>query len=84
MTLQHISAVPVIGFNGMVVGNVSARDVRQLIIAPDNYRMLNGPVRQFLSAVSTVEHEAMCPAITCRPKDALEKVIAQVLSRFRI
>jgi hypothetical protein len=70
--------VPVLGVNGAVVGNVSARDLRQLILNPAVFRLISLPVRQFLSTVSSIEHEAMCPAITARPRDTMEHVISQV------
>ena len=75
-----MSAVPVLGINGSVVGNVSARDLRQLILNPAIFRLISLPVRQFLSVISreSVEHEAMAPAITCRPKDTMQHVILQV------
>jgi len=75
---HHVSAVPVLGFGDIVVGNVSARDIRQLIIKPDNYRMIRSPVRVFINAITAVEHEAMSPAITSRPKDTLEKLLVQL------
>lgn len=77
---HNVSAVPVLGINGAVVGNVSARDLRQLILNPAIFRLISLPVRQFLSVVSrdSVEHEAMAPAITCRPKDTMQHVILQL------
>ena len=34
--------------------------------------------RYFIAATSEVEHEAMSPAITCKPSDTLERVMRQV------
>lgn len=76
--LQSISAVPVLGMNGVVVGNVSARDLRNLVTDPTMFSLLHEPVRHFLAQASTLDHEAMNPAITCRATDTLEHVIQQV------
>jgi len=75
---HNVSAVPALGIDGQVVGNVSARDLRQLFLNPSIFRMISLPVRQFLNVVSTIEHEGMCPAITCRPRDTLAHIIEQL------
>lgn len=75
---NKVSAVPVLGFGQALVGNVSARDLRQLILNPTLFRLISHPVRQFLSSVSVVEREEMQPAISCRPKDTFGHVIRQL------
>lgn len=75
---NRVSAVPVLGFGQSLVGNVSARDLRQLILNPALFRLISHPVRQFLSTVSMVEREDMQPAISCRPKDTFGHVIRQL------
>jgi hypothetical protein len=76
LNAQNVSAVPVLGINDRIVGNISARDLRQLILNPALFRLIDQPVTQFLAAAS-LEHEAMCPAITSRPRDTLAHVITQ-------
>lgn len=42
---QRLSALPVLGLGGAVVGNISARDLRNLIIDSRLFAMLTKPVR---------------------------------------
>jgi CBS-domain-containing membrane protein len=75
---KNIGAVPVLGMNNMVVGNVSARDLRTLLLTPSMFHMLHEPIRTFLALSSSLEHEDKNPAITCRPEDTFGHVIKQL------
>lgn len=45
LTFQHLSAVPVLGVGNAVIGNISARDLRNLIIDSRLFLLLSKPVR---------------------------------------
>ncbi|ESQ28251.1 hypothetical protein EUTSA_v10018543mg [Eutrema salsugineum] len=82
---NNIGGLPVVeGTNKKVVGNVSMRDIRYLLLQPEvfsNFRQLT--VRNFATKIATGgdEYGLAIPAITCRPDSTLGSVINSLASR---
>eukprot|EP00045_Choanoeca_perplexa_P002373 m.24174 g.24174 ORF g.24174 m.24174 type:complete len:336 (-) comp11477_c0_seq1:125-1132(-) len=75
---HNLAAVPVLGVNRALVGNVSAKDLRHLVLRGNLFAYLHQPVRKFISAISEADHEAMNPAISCRKHHTLDHVMQQL------
>eukprot|EP01115_Flamella_aegyptia_P006491 TRINITY_DN27138_c0_g1_i1.p1 TRINITY_DN27138_c0_g1~~TRINITY_DN27138_c0_g1_i1.p1 ORF type:complete len:145 (-),score=24.16 TRINITY_DN27138_c0_g1_i1:143-577(-) len=41
-------AMPIVGANGAIVANISAKDIKTILRSPDNIRLLYGTVSEFL------------------------------------
>ncbi len=72
-----ISAVPVINaVTGKIHGNISARDVRLLVMSNRITALLNLTAGAYLSTVTGV---TVSSALTCTPDDTLEEVIKRLV-----
>ncbi|KFK41401.1 hypothetical protein AALP_AA2G125900 [Arabis alpina] len=82
---NNIGGLPVVeGPNKKIVGNISMRDIRYLLLQPEvfsNFRHLT--VRSFATKIGTAgeEYGLAIPAITCRPDSTLGSVINSLASR---
>ncbi|CAN6852133.1 unnamed protein product [Brassica oleracea var. botrytis] len=82
---NNIGGLPVVdGTNKKIVGNISMRDIRYLLLQPEvfsNFRHLT--VRNFTTKIATAgeEYGLAIPAITCRPDSTLGSVINSLASR---
>jgi len=83
MLEKRVGAVPVLGVNGQLVGNISVRDIRSAVAKPELWSTLFEPVSKFLSGMRADSDDIMSPAISCNSSDTLEKVIGK-LSTSRI
>ncbi|EDQ86835.1 uncharacterized protein MONBRDRAFT_38237 [Monosiga brevicollis MX1] len=75
---QNLSAVPVLGVKQELVGNVSSRDLRNLVTHGGLFSLLHEPVRKFIDAITAAEHEAMNPAIGCKTNHSLQQIMQQL------
>jgi len=78
MLEKRVGAVPVLGVNGQLVGNVSVRDIRSAVAKPELWSTLFEPVSKFLSGMRAADSDDMSPAISCNSTDSLEKVISKL------
>ncbi|KAK9935198.1 hypothetical protein M0R45_022309 [Rubus argutus] len=81
---NQIGGVPVVeGTKKQIVGNVSIRDIRHLLLKPElfsNFRKLT--VRDFMSTISTSQDIGKAiPAITCNSESTLGNVIETLASK---
>jgi CBS domain-containing protein len=82
---NNIGGLPVVeGLNKKIVGNISMRDIRYLLLQPEvfsNFRQLT--VKSFATKIATAgeEYGLAIPAITCRPDSTLGSVINSLASR---
>ncbi|CAN8239142.1 unnamed protein product [Cochlearia groenlandica] len=82
---NNIGGLPVVeGPNKKIVGNISMRDIRYLLLQPQvfsNFRHLT--VRSFATKIATggEEYGLAIPAITCKPDSTLGSVINSLASR---
>ncbi|XP_050375206.1 SNF1-related protein kinase regulatory subunit gamma-1-like [Argentina anserina] len=81
---NQIGGLPVIeGTKKQIVGNVSIRDIRHLLLKPElfsNFRKLT--VRDFTSTISTCQNIGKAvPAITCNLESTLGNVIETLASK---
>jgi len=67
-----VSAVPVLDESGVVIGNISARDVRYIVGSAKLYKLLKMPISTYLEVVTDGRVHS---AITCKPDATMEKVI---------
>ncbi|GLT56866.1 hypothetical protein SLA2020_298810 [Shorea laevis] len=74
---HQIGGLPVVeGPNKKIVGNVSIRDIRHLLLKPElfsNFRQLT--VKEFMNTVSTEEYGRVAPPKTCKLETTLGSVI---------
>jgi len=83
MVNERISAVPVLGVDGKLIGNVSARDLRVVLSSPSLLGELSRPLSSFLPLMHEAEVDIMAPGICCGPEVTLAHVIKQLaLSRI--
>ncbi|PRQ40833.1 putative CBS domain-containing protein [Rosa chinensis] len=81
---NQIGGLPVVeGTKKQIVGNVSIRDIRHLLLKPElfsNFRKLT--VRDFMSTISTSQNIGKAvPAITCNVESTLGNVIETLASK---
>ncbi|RZC87425.1 hypothetical protein C5167_035963 [Papaver somniferum] len=82
---NHIGGLPVIeGPNKQIIGNVSIRDIRFLLLKPElfsNFRQLT--VIQFINTITSMAEEPgkITPPITCKPGSSLGSVIDTLASK---
>ncbi|KAF8093866.1 hypothetical protein N665_0376s0012 [Sinapis alba] len=82
---NNIGGLPVVeGTNKKIVGNISMRDIRYLLLQPEvfsNFRKLT--VKNFTTKIATAgeEYGLAIPAITCRLDSTLGSVINSLASR---
>ena len=65
---QGVSGVGVLGRDGVLVGVVSARDVRAMIASAALFDLMHAPLRTFFEAVNRTRTDVMSPAIRCQAK----------------
>jgi CBS domain-containing protein len=75
---QHISGVPVVGINGAIIGNVSARDVYGLMFASGKLHLLKMPTRRFLQRLTGPQTDIRSLAVCCTGRDTLRDVMARM------
>jgi len=78
MLEKRVGAVPVLGVNGQLVGNISVRDIRSAVARPELWSNLFEPVSKFLAGMRAESDDIMSPAISCNSTDTLEKVIGKL------
>jgi len=83
MLEKKVGAVPVLGVNGQLVGNISVRDIRSAVAKPELWSNLFEPVSKFLAGMRSGSDDIMSPAISCNASDELGQVISK-LSTSRI
>ncbi|XP_008446319.2 SNF1-related protein kinase regulatory subunit gamma-1-like isoform X2 [Cucumis melo] len=82
---NHIGGLPVVeGPKKRIVGNISIRDIRYLLLKPElfsNFRKLT--VMDFIKTIVTLTHEIgkLAPPITCRLDSTLGSVIHSLASK---
>ncbi|KAI3841655.1 hypothetical protein MKX03_027516 [Papaver bracteatum] len=82
---NHIGGLPVVeGPNKQIIGNVSIRDIRFLLLKPElfsNFRQLT--VIQFINTITSMAEEPgkITPPITCKPGSSLGSVIDTLASK---
>ncbi|XP_010552593.1 PREDICTED: SNF1-related protein kinase regulatory subunit gamma-1-like [Tarenaya hassleriana] len=82
---NNIGGLPVVeGANKTIVGNISMRDIRYLLLQPEvfsNFRHLT--VRGFATKIATAgeEYGKAIPAVTCKPDSTLGSVINSLASK---
>ncbi|KAH0875510.1 hypothetical protein HID58_072872 [Brassica napus] len=82
---NNIGGLPVVeGANKKVIGNISMRDIRYLLLQPEvfsNFRQLT--VKTFAAKIATAgdKYGSASLAITCRPDSTLGSVINSLASR---
>ncbi|WZZ68520.1 hypothetical protein YC2023_079890 [Brassica napus] len=82
---HNIGGLPVVeGANKKVIGNISMRDIRYLLLQPEvfsNFRQLT--VKTFAAKIATAgeKYGSASLAITCRPDSTLGSVINSLASR---
>lgn len=62
---QRISGVPVVGINGSIIGNVSARDVYGLMFASGKLHLLKMSTRRFLQRLTGPQTDIRTLAVCC-------------------
>ena len=79
---HHVSAVPIVDEHGALVGALSARDLRHLILEPAKFPTLAKPIGQFFTkGASTHAYCATCSPragldlFTAKETDTLEQVV---------
>jgi len=78
MLEKRVGAVPVLGVNGQLVGNISVRDIRSAVARPELWSNLFEPVSKFLADMRADSDDIMNPAISCSANDTLDKVIGKL------
>jgi len=76
---HHLYALPVIGADGAIVANISAKDMRLIARSPANFYMLYEPISHFLAEMHQDEIDVKTPAIVCKPTDTLATVIRKLV-----
>lgn len=74
---HNVSAVPVLGYEGGLVGNISARHVYYIITGPNKLRLLKMKASEFLATVHDEQGgwNIRNTAITCKASDTLAHVM---------
>eukprot|EP00056_Hartaetosiga_gracilis_P014443 m.240593 g.240593 ORF g.240593 m.240593 type:complete len:321 (+) comp15498_c0_seq1:88-1050(+) len=79
METNEVSAIPVLDSSKRILGNLSVRNLRELITNSRCYSTLKRPVTEFLAAiVPDTARDEMYPAISCHPTSQLQDVIAKM------
>jgi len=78
MIEKKIGAVPVLGVNGQLVGNISVRDIRTAVAKPELWANLFESVAKFLNDMRAGADDIMSPAISCNASDELGLVISKL------
>lgn len=69
---RNVSALPVVDADGRLVGTLSARDVRFVLLNSEKYVFLRLPINKFPDLTRRVE--------TCAPQDSLRTVINKLVA----
>ncbi|XP_074274544.1 SNF1-related protein kinase regulatory subunit gamma-1-like [Silene latifolia] len=83
---HKIGGLPVVeGSNKKIVGNISMRDIRYLLLKPElfsNFRNLT--VKDFIKTIASISQEVgkVMPAITCKVESTLGDVIHNLASKM--
>eukprot|EP00808_Paulinella_micropora_P020441 g42087.t1 len=83
ITQHRIGGIPVLGVDGKVLANISARDFQKVIQDGDLFAALFKPLTIFLSILFADSLQDLAPSICCRPSATLAYVIA-LLARRKI
>jgi len=75
---KRVGAVPVLGVDGQLVGNISLRDIRVAVATAEKFALLFEPMSKFLSDIRAESDDIMSPAISCKSSDTVEKVIGKL------
>ncbi len=51
--MKSVSAVPIVDESGKIVGNLSARDLRTMILNPAQFHTLSQPISKFFTKGAT-------------------------------
>jgi CBS domain-containing protein len=78
MLEKKVGAVPVLGVNGQLVGNISVRDIRSAVAKPELWATLFEPVSKFLAGMRADTDDIMSPAISCNAGDEIGAVISKL------
>ncbi|XP_041013062.1 SNF1-related protein kinase regulatory subunit gamma-1-like [Juglans microcarpa x Juglans regia] len=82
MKEKQIGGLPVVGPKKKIVGNISMRDIRYLLLKYElfsNFRKLT--VMDFVHIIASQEAGKVVPPITCKPNSTLGSVIHKLASR---
>lgn len=77
---KNVSAVPVLGEDGVLIGNISARHVYYIITARNKLRLLKMAANHFIAATSDQEAtwDIKNTAISCKKTDKVSDVIKRM------
>jgi CBS domain-containing protein len=78
MLEKKVGAVPVLGVNGQLVGNISVRDIRTAVAKPEMWSTLFEPMSKFIGTMRADSDDIMSPAISCNAGDTLAQVIGKL------
>jgi len=78
---HNISAVPVIGIDGLIVGNISVKDARVVVSEknPSAFQRILSPIKDFLVDIVKAKLDIVPSAIICRINDTLATVIKKLV-----
>lgn len=76
---KKLYAVPVLDDRGVLIGVISARDVRFVVKSPAHMYLLYEPISKFIVQIHAEEINERSPAICCNPDDSLKSVIKKLL-----
>eukprot|EP00053_Salpingoeca_punica_P005299 m.53569 g.53569 ORF g.53569 m.53569 type:complete len:339 (-) comp13178_c0_seq1:270-1286(-) len=79
---HNVSAVPIMGQNGEMIGNISARHAYYVVTARNKMRMLDMSCTQFLRVTSEMDNSwnIRNTVISCSKNDTLRSVIKRLVS----
>jgi CBS domain-containing protein len=75
---HRISGVPVLGADGGVLGNVSAREAYKVITSHNKLRLLKMPTRRFLQRTAGPQVDIRTLAICCTERDTLQDIMVRM------
>jgi len=78
MVEKKVGAVPVLGVDGQLIGNISMRDIRVAVATPDKFAHLFESASKFLTLMRANADDIMSPAICCKATDSLDTVVGKL------
>lgn len=78
MRTHNVSAVPITGADGAIVGVFSNRDIRLLMTSKDLYPRMFQTLREFTAAKLAAEVDAKMPVFSVRAEETMGRTVAQL------